>query len=133
MGALGTGKDRRRHVWEGLAGQVHLHPLLTEQLHAGSAMLSATPILPEQRSSSHLEWMQQDTDPTRFCGLSAMPLALLSQRTPSTLTDASGIDETQAPIAFSALFGRREHLRSLGNAVCYRGEAQSRVQRSGLV
>ena len=96
-------------------------------------MLSATPILPEQRSSSHLEWMQQDTDPARFCGLPAMPLALLSQRTTSTLTDASGIDQAQASIAFSALFGRRERLRSLGNAVCHRGEAQSRVQRSGLV
>jgi hypothetical protein len=58
MGALGTGKDRRGRVWDALAGQVHLHLLLTEQLHAGSAMLSATPIFPEQRSSSHLEWMR---------------------------------------------------------------------------
>jgi hypothetical protein len=41
-----------------------------------------------------------------------MPRALLSQRTTSRLSDASGIDQTQAAIALSALFSRRERLPS---------------------
>lgn len=50
MGTLGTRKKRRRG-FVGLAGwrELHINLLVAEQLHASSAMLSATPILPEQR------------------------------------------------------------------------------------
>src|SRR5260221_6969460 len=52
MGTLRTRKNRRRRGFAGLARglQLYVNPLVAEQLHAGSAMLSATPILPEQRS-----------------------------------------------------------------------------------
>ncbi len=134
MGALRTGKDSSRVVWLGRRGlrKGDLNLLGAQQAHAGSAMLPATPILPEQGSRSHLEWMQQNTDAARFCGLPAMPLALLSQRTPSTLTDASGIDQTQAAIAFSALFGCRERL--IGGAAqgpINQAEARSLALRGG--
>ena len=54
--------------------------------------------------------MQHNTDPARFCRLPAMPLARLSQRTPSPLTDASGVDQPQAAISKALLFGCRKHL-----------------------
>ena len=79
-----------------------------------------------------------------------MPLALLSQRTPSTLTEASGIDQPQAAISLAALFGGRECL--LGGAAqgsirlkhkvlpretaCFPGRGQSRraiAQGRGLL
>ncbi len=52
MSALATRKNGQRRGWAGLAErqQLHVNPLVTEQLHAGSAMLSATPILPEEWS-----------------------------------------------------------------------------------
>ncbi len=116
MGALCTGKDILRAVWLERRGlrKGDLNSLGAQQAHAGSAMLPPTPILPEQGSGSHRAWMQQNTDPARFCCLPAMPLALLSQRTPATLTDASGIDQPQAAISLAALFGGRERL--LGGA-----------------
>ena len=50
MGALCT----RKKWWRGFVGlvgwrELHINSLVAEQVHAGSAMLSTTPILPEQR------------------------------------------------------------------------------------
>src|SRR5258708_6870452 len=46
MGALRAGKDSHRVVWLGRRGlrKSDLNPLVAQQAHAGSAMLSATPI-----------------------------------------------------------------------------------------
>jgi hypothetical protein len=50
MGTLCTRKKRRRG-FVGLVGwrELHIDSLVAEQVHAGSAMVSTTPLLPEQR------------------------------------------------------------------------------------
>lgn len=78
--------------------------LITHQLHTGSPMLPAAPVMPEERRSCDREGMQQDTDLPRLCGGSAIPLARLSQGTGPTTANAGSIDHAQAPIGFSALF-----------------------------
>jgi hypothetical protein len=56
--------------------------------------------------------MQQHTHPAWLPSGAAMPLALLAQPTASTLADASRIDQPQATINLTTLFGRREGLPS---------------------
>src|SRR6266567_995396 len=101
MGALRTGKDSHRVVWLGRRGlrKRDLTPLVAQQAHAGSAMLPATPITPEQGSRPNLQRMQQQADPARLRRGVAMPLALLSQGTRSTLAEPSRVDQTQAAIS----------------------------------
>ncbi len=55
MCPLRTGKGRRRGIRAGRTGlfDLHFEALVTQQLHAGSAMLPATPIAPEQGSRGH--------------------------------------------------------------------------------
>ena len=73
-------------------------------------MLPATPITPEQGSRPNRERMQQQADPARLRRGAAMPLTLLSQGTGSTLAEPSRVDQTQAAISLTALFGCRERL-----------------------
>ena len=112
MGTLRTGKDDLRAWWleRHSLRKGDLNPLGAQEAHAGSAMLPATPILPEQGSRSNRERMQQKADPARLRRGAAMPLALLSQGTRSTLADPSRVDQTQAAISLTALFGGRERL-----------------------
>lgn len=70
---------------------MQVNPLMTEHLHAGAAMLSATPILPEHGADP--QGMQQHTHPTRLQRGTAMPLALLAHLAASTLTDARCIHQ----------------------------------------
>jgi hypothetical protein len=93
MGALGTRKDDHRAVWLGRHAlrQGDLHLLLAEQAHAGSTMLSATPILPEQGSRPHLERMEQDTDLAWLLGGTALPLTLLAEGAGTTTADTGSI------------------------------------------
>lgn len=74
-------KDRRSGA--ALAGWTLRLPdldlLITHQLHTGSPMLSAAPVMPEERRCCDREGMQQDTDLARFCCGVAIPLALLAQ------------------------------------------------------
>ena len=53
MGALRTGKDSQRVVWLGRCGlwKCDLNPLVTQQAHAGAAMLPATPIRATSRGA----------------------------------------------------------------------------------
>src|SRR5579875_3657329 len=99
-------KDRRPGA--ALAGwTLHLPDLdllITYQLHTSSPMLPAAPVIPEERRSCDREGMQQDTDLSRLCGGSAIPLTLLAQGTGPTTANAGSIDDAQAPIGFSALF-----------------------------
>src|SRR5690349_10938713 len=84
----------------------HVHPLATQQVHAGAAMDSATPIVPEQRSRAHREWMQEQAHSAGLCRLVAMPLALLTQGTDPTVSDPGGVEHAQRAIVFGALLGR---------------------------
>ncbi len=114
MGALRTGKKAFRALWLGRRGlpKCDLNLLVAQQTQAGSAMLPATPIFPEQGSRPHLERMQQQADPARLrCG-AAMPLTLLSQGTRSTLAHLRRVDQAQAAISLTALFSSRERLIS---------------------
>src|SRR5258708_32097842 len=54
--------------------------------------------------------MQQQADPARLRRGAAMPLALHTPRTRSTLAKPSRVDQTQAAISLTALFGCRERL-----------------------
>src|SRR6266849_2507803 len=116
MGALRTGKNDFQALWlrRQSLRKCDLNPLVAQQAHAGSAMLPATPILPEQGSRPNRVRMQEQADPARLRRGVTMPLTLLSQGTRSTLADASRVDQTQAAISLTALFGCREHL--LGGA-----------------
>ncbi len=82
--------------------QVDLHTLAAQELHAGAAMLSAGPVLPEQGVRADLERMQQETHPARMPGCVSVPLTLRTLRTGTALSDPSFIDHAQAAIGFSA-------------------------------
>jgi len=66
-------------------------------------MKPATPILPEEWGRTSLEGMQEHTDLPRCGRRSAIPLAVLAERTGATRVDAGGRDQTQASIGFSTL------------------------------
>lgn len=55
-----------------------LHPLVTQELHAGPSMNPPTPVSPEQRLSPDAEGMQQHTHLARLRGLAAIPLTLFA-------------------------------------------------------
>ena len=94
MCPLCSREDRRRRVWVRRQGLLkrHVRPLATQQLHAGAPMRSTTPILPEQRCRVHRERMQQQTDPTRLCRLSSVPLTLFAQRAEPTVSNPGGVE-----------------------------------------
>src|SRR5260370_47069 len=112
MRPLRPGKDRWRQVWAGLAGRADLdfHALVAQELHAGAAMLSATPVSPAQGSRSYLEGMQQHTDSTRLSSRRPVPLTLLSPPAGATVSYPGGVDQPQPAIRFAALFGRAQRL-----------------------
>ncbi len=142
MGAPRTGKDSHRVVWLGRRSlrKCDLNPLVAQQAHAGSAMLPATPITPEQGSRPNRERMQQQADPARLRRGAAMPLTLLSQGTRATLAEPSRVDQTQAAISLTALFGcterliggaaqgpvRLKHKVSPRETACFPGRGESR-------
>jgi hypothetical protein len=55
-----------------------LHPLVTQELHAGPPMNSPTPVSPEQRLSPDAEGMQQHAHLARFVRFAAIPLTLFA-------------------------------------------------------
>jgi hypothetical protein len=75
-------KDHRRRGGVALAGRVrcllHLDVLIMHQLHAGSSMLSAAPVTPEERSRANDERVEQHTHLARFARGFAIPLTLLA-------------------------------------------------------
>lgn len=112
MGTLCARKDGRR---QGQGRQtcrlhMHVHPLVTQQLHACSPMTSPIPILPEERSSPDGQGMQQHTHLARLGRGAALPLTLLAQRTGAATANASRIRHAQTPIGFSASFVGRKPL-----------------------
>src|SRR2546421_8254457 len=100
MGALGTREERGSRAGRRSLLHLHNHLLLPKQVHAGSAMTSAAPVPPEQRSRSDREGMQEHAHLSWLrCRLS-LPLALLTQRAGAATADAGGVHHTQAPIGF---------------------------------
>jgi hypothetical protein len=90
-------------------------------------MFSPAPILPEERCRTHLERMQQDTDPTRFGGGLPVPLTLLAHRATATIANLGAVEYAQTAIGFTALFGRPQRLasRTLEHAVGQESEVLS--------
>ena len=112
MRPLRPGKGRRLWVWLVLAGRADLdvHALVAHELHAGVAVLSATPVSPQQGSGSSLEGMHQHADPTWLFRVPTMPLTLLAQPTGTTISNLGGVEYPQRAIGFAALFGRAQRL-----------------------
>ena len=106
MGTLRTGKDSCRALWLGRGSlrKCYLNPLVAQQAHAGSTMLPAIPILPEQGGRPNLKRMQQQADPARLLRVPAVPLAKLSQPTASAVTDPGCIDHAASAALFAAPF-----------------------------
>jgi len=98
----------------GLAGRLQLHvdPLVAQELRACSPVKSPIPVTPLERSRPHGEGMQQHADLAWFLGGSALPLALRAQRTGAATADAGPIHDAQAAIGFSPLFMREKLLVS---------------------
>ena len=75
-------------------------------------MHSATPVMPEERSGTNDDWMQEDAHLARLCCRPTIPLALLAQGTGTTTPDTCCINQTQAAISFFAPFVNHQRLLS---------------------
>jgi hypothetical protein len=84
--------------------------LAAQQLHTGTPVLSAAPVLPEHRRRAHRERMQPQTDPTRLCRLSSVPLTLLAQGADTTVSNPGGVEYPQRAILLGALLARVQRL-----------------------
>src|SRR5215470_772074 len=73
-------------------------------------MLSAAPILPEERCGTDLERMQEETDPTRLCRGLSMPLALRTLWAVATIAYPGTVEHAQTPIRFPALLRGTQRL-----------------------
>src|SRR5260221_12667293 len=71
---------------------LNVPPLMGQQIHAGSSMVPSAPILPKNGLWSNHERMQEYAYLARLRGGAAIPLALLTQRTGTTVahTPAAG-------------------------------------------
>ncbi len=78
---------------------LNIHPLMVQQIHAGSSMVPSAPILPKNGLWSNHERMQEYADLARLRGGAAIPLALLTQLTGTTVANAGCIHQPQAPIS----------------------------------
>lgn len=105
-----------------------INSLVTQQVHASSPMLSATPVLPEEGLRADLERMQEDADATWFLGIAAMPLTLFAHSTAPTEADASRIHQRQAAIGLAALLGGTQQLSNWAaqGAIGLKGEVVAR-------
>jgi len=120
--SLSTGQDHARGGRRSGGGwrQVHLHPLVAEQLYTGPSMRFSAPIAPEERGRTHLERMQQHAHLARLCRRSSIPLTLLAEWTRPATPNASAIHDAQAATGFSTLL--------LGHKLLPSGTAQGSVR-----
>jgi hypothetical protein len=111
MGPLRTREDGRRCCWRRQSLlQCYVHSLAMQQVHTGPPLLSAAPVLPEHRGRAHREWMQQQTDPTRLCRLSSVPLTLRAQGADTTVSNPGSVEYSQRAIVLGALLSRVQRL-----------------------
>lgn len=78
--------------------------LVTHELQAGTPMLSAAPIPPEQWCGTNGQWMKQQADLARLLRGMPLPLTLLAQRTGPATAYAGPVHDAQAALSFSVLF-----------------------------
>jgi len=112
--SLRAGKDHFRAAKRscGWGRQAHLNALVPHELHTSAPVRSPAPISPEQRRRTNPERMQQDTDPTWFCGCFPVPLTLLAQRAAATIKYPGAVEHAQTAIGFAALLGWAQRLAS---------------------
>ena len=75
--------------------------LVAKEVHTGSTMVSAAPILPEEWGRTNSKRMEQYADLTRLFGGAALPLALLTKRTGTATADARRIDHTETAVGLA--------------------------------
>lgn len=112
MGTLGSREDHRLLGFgsQGSRPDLHVYPLRAQQLYAGPAMLSPTPVTPEQGRVAQGERVEQHTHLTRLFGGTAVPLAPLTQGTGAAAVNTGCIHHTQVSIAFLASLVRSQRL-----------------------
>lgn len=117
-------KDRRLRAGRESRRKGHLNPLVSHELHTGTSVLSATPILPVQRRGTDPEGMQEKTDPTRLCRGLSMPLTLRTLWAVAAIADPSAGEDAQTAIRFPALLGGTQRLAfwTVQHAVGLEGE-----------
>ena len=99
-GALWARQDHLRDGWRsgGWWRQAHLQALVAHELQAGTPMVSAAGVAPEERSSPNRERMQEHADLTWLRRRIAIPLTLLAQRTGAAVANAGPVHHTQTSI-----------------------------------
>ncbi len=114
VSSLRTGKRQWLIHQEGGESSSHqyLQMLMAQKLHTHSSMLSPAPVTPEEGGRADDERVEQHAHLARLGGGTAIPLALLAQRTGTATADTGSIDHAQASIGFSAPFMREQVLTS---------------------
>jgi hypothetical protein len=111
MRELGSGDRRRGGSTESRESRFHLD-LQVQAMHTETRLplVPSGPVPSENRSRSHCKGMEQHTHLARFCRCAPTPLALLAQRTRTTVANAGSIDHAQTTVAFSAPLVRDQHV-----------------------
>ena len=110
--SLRAGEGHVCDAWRssGRRREAHLDALVAYELLAGAPVYSAAPVLPEQRSRTHRERMQQHADLAWLFGRVAMPLALFAQGAGAAAADTGRVHDAQAAIGFSTPFMSKKRL-----------------------
>src|SRR6266536_2987838 len=83
---------------------------MAQELDAGTSILSATPIAPQERGRADHERVEQHADLARLFGGTALPLTLLAERTGAATADAGRIHHPRASIGFPTPLVDRERM-----------------------
>src|SRR6266702_58375 len=89
---------------------LNIHPLMVQQIHAGSLMVRSASILPKNRLWSNNERMQEDSSLARLRGGAAIPLALLTQRTGTAAVKTGCVHHAQTAVSFSTMLMGTQYL-----------------------
>jgi hypothetical protein len=130
-GALRPGKDDFWTVWRRRRGlrECDLNPLVAQEADAGSAMLPATPVFPEEGSRTNHQGIEQDAHLTRLFARAPLPLTLLAQRTRVTTANAGRIDHADSHRPLDAAPGGEEAFL-LDSGASHRAGEESLAPRS---
>lgn len=110
-----SGRAGGRAAGDGSASRTSTR-LVTKELPQLPPMGAPLPVPPQdrmrsqewrrwrRRGSGFASWPENGADPAWFLGSSAIALAILPERTGTTMTDAGSIENAQAAISFGSLF-----------------------------